>query len=306
MALIAVLSTTPVALAQNPIQWKTGGRQAITLAARQQLPLMFYVTGSKDDTNSDLSDAQQRSFSDPLVVGIARERFIPVLLSRTSVNMPILEELKLPTSHGLYVALMAPDGELLDQVGMSDVANARTLAIRMTGAFRTFRDKFFDANIRPVLEDSSKKFQDLRPAFKQIKRMVILSADQSIVDLLDRPDLNLVARKEVLNLLAVLSTRSSVETLVTAAIEDRQAAMILSRAEIGAVEHLLRYLGDNDAERHNVAYQAIAKISKLAKPKAPGFWKGSNEKAQSDEIARVEARARDVLARWQETVGNYR
>ena len=76
-----------------------------------------------------LSDAQAECFRDPAVVGIVHKHYVPVRVSRSSKVIEQAERLGLPTSHGLYCAVLTSDGRLIAEMGPDEIRSAYVLYI---------------------------------------------------------------------------------------------------------------------------------------------------------------------------------
>ena len=81
----AVMAAASAVMGQSPIQWNGNTNMAVARAQEQQLPLMFWVTERADLLDDDdLRSEQNKAFRDPIVVAIARDRYVPVRVARNS------------------------------------------------------------------------------------------------------------------------------------------------------------------------------------------------------------------------------
>jgi hypothetical protein len=310
-ALVAVVLAIPfLASAQNPIQWNGNARAAIERAQEQQLPVMFWVTEGRDiGDDDDLKDAQEESFRDPIVVAIAEHYYIPVRVSRNSRVLEEAQNLGLPTSHGLCVALVTGDGRVLDQIDPGQVASPEAFAERITRAFRAYRDGFYRDKLKSIITTTDAPKPEVRRAVQTIWRLNILSADQDLVALLDRKDLEPVERQRLYSMLASFATKPCVDALLArAASGDRQAASALAKAEAGALEFLVPQLptAESATAAQIAAYDATVQIAHVRQRRPADFWTNGKPEDRAKELDTLHARAADVLEYWQQRSGRWR
>jgi hypothetical protein len=305
-----LLAAPLAALAQNPIQWSGNARGAMDRAAEQQLPIMFWVTEARDvGDDNDLRDAQTESFRDPIVAAIAEHHFVPVRVSRNSRMLGEAERLGLPTSHGLYVALVTSDGRVLDLIDPLQVADPQAFALRLTAAFRAYRDGLYKDTLRSIVTSPESAKADVRRAVQTIWRLNILSADQDLVRLLDRKDLLPIERQRLYGLLASFATKPSIDALLSrAAAGDRDAAKALGSAEAGALEFLVPQLPtpDSATSTQMAAYDAAARIARISSARPATFWTTAKPEERARELDALRTRAASVLEYWQERFGRWR
>lgn len=315
ITVLMLAAAASTARGQNPVQWSGSVPLSVDRAREQSLPLMFWVTDSPDDLgdDDDLRDAQEAVFRDPIVVSIVQHHFVPVRVGRNSRVMEAAEQFGLPTSHGLYVAVITADRQLLSQLGPGELADSRVVAERLTQIFRAFRDDLYAREHRPVIQNLQAEKLDVRRSVQLVWRLGILSADSDLVALLGRADLTPAERKRLYTLLASFATPVCVDALLTAAESDPEAAKALTRAEPGALETLLQEVpasaaaigADGLTPRQLAAYQAAARLARVQSPRPPAFW--SNAAADRDKaLEALRQRAEPVLAYWQEDVGAWR
>jgi hypothetical protein len=302
----SVCWTAAAAAQTRPIQWVSNVNQGVAQAKRVGLPIMFYVTGSSRGDESDLEDAQQAAFRDALVGGIARERFVPVRLVRSTQSKELLTQLGAPTEYGNYLLFVTPEMKSLGTVPPGQVADAKALARQMTAAFRTFRKDLFERELKPTLENKDAKPADTIKALKTIQKLLILEADESVAQLVADAGSNANVRKEAYDTLATLSTPKCAKTLLEAAPQDKLAERALGNCEAGVAEELIATLDSEDFEQFVVAYEALIKICKLDGKKSRGFWSGQNERLINEELDRVEQAAHTTAQRWKARYEPYR
>jgi len=295
------------ARAQRPIQWISNMNQGVAQARKTGRPIMFYITGkSGNSQQDDILEAQQNTFRDPLVVGIAQERFIPVRLALSTQTKEMLRKLGAPTETGKYLLFTTPNMVSLGTLQPNQVADKNALPRLMTNMFRNYRDKVFEESIKPKLEDPETKDADLIRLFNQIERMLIMKADASVIKLIDGGKLGKNTLKQAYGTLASLSTRSSVQALHKAAVHDKIAVIALNKCTTGGAESLLPMLNSENDEEFFVAYGAMVKICKLGKPKPKGFWYGKNDRLIDEELDRVEKGVRSAAGKWRAKYEPYR
>ncbi len=306
MSMAGIWMAWPAAGQTRPIQWLSNLGQGVGQAQRVGLPIMFYVTGSGRDDGGDLKDAQQVAFRDPLVGGIARERFVPIRLTRSTQGKELLAQLGAPTGHGHYVLFVTPQMELLGTVPPGQVADAKMLARQMTAAFRKFRKELFERELQPTLDSKDSRPADIIKVLKKIEKLLILEADERVVQLAKRAGLSANVRKQVYRVLATLSTAKCAKALLEAAPNDQLAARALGQCEAGVATELIPALDSESFEEFVIAYEALVKICRLGKKKSRGFWGGENERLINEELDRVERAARSAARRWKERYEAYR
>lgn len=310
LACALVLIAPCSAAAQNPIQWNGNTKMAIARAQEEKLPLMFWVSQRADLLDDDdLRDAQSDSFRDPTVVAIAQHRYVPVRVSRNSRMLEEAQAFGLPTEFGLYIALITPDGELLDHIDPLQVASPELLAERLAEAFRHYRDHVYQQQLKPVIENREAPKQDVRAAVQTVWRLEILSADRDIVALLDRSDVTPSERARLYAMLASFATQPCIDAILSnAAKGDRDAARALGRAEAGALQWLLPEIPKEGevSPRQIAAYRALTQIARTGSPRQDSFWTSAKPEARAKELEFVQRRAEDVLAYWTETIGHFR
>jgi hypothetical protein len=302
-----MLAAPALAQAQRPIQWISNAQRGVAQAKRMGLPVMFYVTGSGRGDGGDLEDAQQATFRNALVRGIAEERFVPVRLPQSSDTKNILEQLGVSPRLAFSVVYATPDGELLGVAHPGVLANASALARHMTQMFRKYRRGVFEEELRPKLEDEESKPADLIRALRRIEKLLIVEADKSVAKLLERDDLTSTVRKEVYDVLAELSTGPAVDALLEAAANDKLAERALGRCTPAAAGHLLKQWDrQKNPEKFFLIYEAMADICNIRGTKPPGFWEGPKERLIKEEITRVSEAVREAAQRWKAKYEAYR
>ncbi len=310
-ALVAILSWAP-ALAQNPIQWSGNARASIERARELSLPLMFWVDQRSDNLDGDdLRDAEEHAFRDPTVAWLAKERYVPVRVSRNSRVLEEARQLGLPTEFGLYVALVTADGKVLDRIDPGEVAQPQALAERLAAASRRYRDGLYESDLKPIVTDPEAPKEKVRRAVQAVWRLGMFAADRDVVALLDRADLTPTERKRLYAMIASIATEPCIVALLErAASGDRDAAGALARAEPAALEWLIPEMPPPDADEHtarqSAAYTAVTQIARAGAARPAPFWKNSKPEDRAKELDRVTLRARAVLEHWQETVGRWR
>ncbi len=314
-AALLALAAPFAARAQNPIQWSGSVPASVERAREQTLPLMFWVTDDADfGDDDDLRDAQETCFRDPTVVAIAQSHFVPVRVARNSRVLEQAERFGLPTTHGLYVAIISADGQVLAQLGPGELTDAGSVAARLTQVYRAYRDGLYERDLKPAIANLEAPKTEVRRAVQAVWRLGILSADRELVALLGRPDLTPAERRRLYSVLASFATPVCVDALLTAAENDPEAEKALERAEAGALETLLRELpasaSDIGAEgptpRQLIAYRCAARVARLGSPRPDSFWARADTEDRDRALLALRQRAESVLAWWQDNKGAWR
>ena len=308
----------PSLLSQNPIQWIASMPQGIAFAQRTGRPLLFYIPPSRDlqgsvfgvnvsdefgTFDSNIDDAQNIAFRDPIVRAFAQDRFVPVRLQRTNHTLPMLASAGLPTTYGMFLAAFTPRGDFIGWVSPSDVADPRILARRLSELYRDYRLSLFRTDLRPILENGAATPAELNAALRTISEFMILDADQEVISLLDRRNLDRSVRKQALDTLAVLSTPEAVNTLVSLAGRDRMAAEALNNLTLPAAAYMLSIVDVDDPRQVTAVYDAAAKITGIQNPKYSAFWRQADRSARERELARVQAVLKPQAQLWHEAIG---
>jgi hypothetical protein len=272
-----------------------------------ELPIMFYVAGAGSERgDDDMEKAQQAAFRDPLVVEIAKERFVPIRLPRSSQTKALLEQLNVPAGPGYYLLFVTPETKVLGTVPAQQVADAKTLARQMTMMFRQFRKELFERELKPKLENKETPVAEIVEALGKIEKLLIIEGDESVVELLKQGELPPNVKSKAYGVLARLSTPKCAQALLEAAPGDKLAEQALGRCEAGVAEVLITGLASEDFTESVIAYEALVRISGVGGKKPRGFWEGENERAINEELDRVEKGARKAAQRWKERYEPYR
>lgn len=304
--LATVLLLVPRATAQQSptIQWSLQAEQSVAHAQQTKRPLMFWVLGRSQGRDDRIERDQKRAFRDPLVVGLS-SRFVTVRLAR-SRHRDLLAKWNLSPRANLEIVFATPAGDKIDTLSPQGAADAGTLARKMTLVFRHYRKQMFSQEIKPKLEGENVKEKDLPAALKLVEEFLILSADQSVIRLLESESLSPGTRKAVYGTLAALSTPASVETLLEHAGEDEQATAALARCTPDAAERMLAELESESPELRLAVYRAVTRICKLRNVKPDRFWQGRIASLKRDEIERVRRLVTTAAERWRKRYAEHR
>jgi len=298
--LLTLACSTVIARAQTGgIKWQTDPEEAVALAKKTQLPLMFYVLASSDDRDDKLETRQRKALADPRVIELSK-RFVPVRLSR-SRHRDLLKQIGLDQTANMEIAFTAPDGEALDRpLSAGGVANADSLAQKMGLVFNFHRQRVFDRELRPILENTDARPAELRTALERIREMTIVGADTSVAALLDRKGLDPKLASVCCDVLAHLSSKISVGKLLErSAAGDRDATEALGSCTPAAAEAMMEQLRDSGGSVRLDVYRAVGKICRIKSLKPDKWWTSAKDPLKEKEIERVTALAREASKRWQ-------
>lgn len=302
--LIICLGSLERAQAQ-PIQWISNSQQGVAKARSSGKPIMFYITSGSQGDKGDLKQDQQRAFRDPLVSSLARERFVPVRLANSSDTEKMLSDMGAPRG-GDQLVFSSPTGDYIGAIGPGQIRDAKSLAKGMVQMFRTYRDQVFNKDLKPVLENLNAPPGDVLKALNAVEELLILSADQTVADVLKREDLATTTAKKVYSTLATLSTPASVKALLEAAPNDKQAELALDNCTPAGAEEMLTALDLEKPDALIPAYEAVTKICKVKGKKPRGFWNGDNQQLMAEELERVKEEVKGVSKRWKKKYEDYR
>ncbi|MCC6677746.1 MAG: hypothetical protein IT436_11425 [Phycisphaerales bacterium] len=293
---LLVASIGTAARGQNPVQWSGDTRGSVSLAKERSLPLLFWVSGGRDADNDDLEDAQEECFRDPGVVDYIKGHYVPVRVSRSSNVVEAARSLGLPTEHGLYCAVLTPDGKLVDSMGPGEVSNPAVFAAHLRAAYAQYCDDLYETELRPVLEDQASPKPEARRAAQTVWRLEIRKADRAMIGLLERPDLTPAERSRLYPALAALGTGPCTAALLESA--DPKAAAALLRAPPGVLEWIIPELPGDEGEvtaKQMAAYRAAMQISRYGSPRPEAWWKKATTEERHKELARLKERSLTVL-----------
>ncbi|MFQ5806734.1 MAG: hypothetical protein ACE5I3_09820 [Phycisphaerae bacterium] len=301
----ALLLGSHAAAQQNAaIRWSLNVEQSVAQAQRAKWPLMFWVLGRSSSRDERIERDQKRAFRDPLVAELS-SRFVTVRLSR-SRHRDLLEQWGLPPRTNLEIVFVTPAGEKIDTLAPQGVANADVLTRKMTLVFRHYRQQMFEQEIKPKLEDEETSDEDLRSALGLVAKFLILSADQSVVKVLEGQSLSATVRGAAYDTLAALSTSASVKALLERVTGDERAAAALTRCTPAAAEQMLAALDGEDPDQRLIVYRAVTRICRVHDVKADRFWQGRIESLKQKEIDRVRRIVAATAKRWRERYAEYR
>lgn len=302
---LAVGAGTGLAQSSGGIQWQNNPQQAVALAQRTQRPLMFYVLASSRDRDDRLERAQRRALADPRVLRLA-QRFIPVRLSR-SRHRDLLEQLHLRPSANMEMSFVAPDGSRLDSISATGVANADSLAQKLALVFNFHRQRVFDRDLRPVLENKEAKPAELQAALNRIQEFTILGADSAVVKLLGRENLDPKTASLCYDVLAHLSTKIAVEKLLDLSFNgNAKAANTLTKCTPAAAEMMLPQIVLEDGAIRVDIYRAATRICRIKKVKSDKWWAKAEGRRRQHEIDRVKEIVAEVSKKWKAKYEEYR
>jgi hypothetical protein len=306
--LISGLVAAPAG-AQSPIQWSGSAKMSVDRAVEMGVPVMFWVTDGNRWDDDDMKDAQRDAFRDPVVLAITERYFVPCRVSRNSNVLAEAERLGLPTHFGLYIAIVTPEGKLVDSIPPDQVATPELLAERLAAASRKYRDSVYAETLKPVITDLKADRSKVAEAVRAVWRMRIYSADQDIIALLSRDDVKGEQRSRLYQMLAAFATPASINALLDAAPKDKAAVAALSRAEPGALPTLVDAMPAKEGEatpRQIAAYRAAALVSKVGAMKDDKWWTTATPADREKERERVRAAAIAIHNSWWDREGHWR
>jgi len=295
-----------VANAQVPIQWSSDLRAGVARAQRTLHPILFYVSGDRDNDDNDLDNLQKRALRDRLVKAIVDARYVALRLPRSNQNKELLRTLGAPVGFGAYLLVVTPEGKRVALIPPFSVADPEKLVELLTSAFHEYRGGLFDKQIRPVLEDEEASATNVRRALSLVREFIIVQADDAIIELLQREDLDKGLRKSAYDTLARISTKKGVKELFEAALTDEDAAAALRKCTPTAAEQMLDELDWREPERMLVAYNAVTRICHITGTKPARFWESADGRKKLDELDRVRDLVRKEAAEWEETYARVR
>lgn len=285
------------ALAQTSVQWRDDAQRAVQEAQTTKRPLMVYVRGSLSDIDDKIKHAHRDAFQHPRIVQLSG-LYVPLRLSRSG-DRDVLDQFHFSQTANLIINFVSPTGEELGTISAVGIGNVQSLAEKMLKVFETFTTRLFDAEIRPMLDDQNSTTGQLQDALQVVGRYRIERAENTLVGMLDRPRLDNTVRNAIYDVLAALSTPSSVDALLKLAQQgDARAGEALKKCTPVGAELLLREL-DADAEIFPYGiYEAVAASCNIRKTKPERWFERVNAKLRQQEVDRVSQLVHQTAEQW--------
>lgn len=310
-ALLILIAAAPAVPAQNAIRWNANFEQGIAEAKRTHRPMMIYIHGYTDERraeDSDIENDQRKAFMDPTVLSISKY-FVPVQ-GGLAGHRDLLKKWGMSDKTEYEIVFVTPDGEKIDSIGSSGVAQPVSLAQKMGMCFTKYRNDYFHSTLQKVLDNEKSKPEEIRGALQTIVDFNILIADEALVIMLKRPNLPDAVRTQALDVIAKLSTPMVAKYLLEQASKepkDPKALATLAKCAPPVAEQLIDWMeqGD-DAKKQYLAYTTAAKIVKAGEVKNEAWWGKVNDKIKGDEIKRLSAIIRSTAQKWKERNGEFR
>ena len=279
------------------IRWQSDPQQAVAVSQQTQLPLMCYMLGSSDDRDQRLERDQRRAMADPRVILLSK-RFVPVRISRVR-HRQFLEQLHLRETDNMKISFVAPDGSELGDIGSSGIANADALVQKMALVFDFHRQRMFDRELRPVLENKESKPDEIRTALLRVRDFTIVGADATVAALLDRQGIDKGTGTLCYEVLAQLSTKVAVTKLLErSAAGDETATAALTKCTPEAAEMMLEQLVGADGVVRLDIYRAVGKICRVKSVKADRWWEKAKDRLKTKEIERIRGLVETASKQW--------
>lgn len=295
--LLVTLSASFVALAQQtPIRWFDQPRPAVAEAQRSVRPLIVYVLAGTKDRDNDIERDHRAALNSPEVLRVA-QYFVPLRLSR-SAHRDVLADFGLRESSNMEMSFVAPNGEILGRAGVTTISRPEALAKQLAQAFAAFRDKLYEADIKPVLTKADAKPAELKLALERVANMRLTMAEADVLALLQRENLIPAVRQDVLETLAVLSTPEAIKALLQLPADDRQVTRALAKTTPVGAEHMLEGLRADAPQFDYALYETIAKVSNLPSPKPARYFENAELRMKEEEVERLRNHVRRAAERW--------
>lgn len=313
VAVVAALALlVPGSVAQNQgegaaLRWGVDLEQAIEQAKKSNRPLMLWVIRSsdrKENSGENMERDQKRAFSDARVVELSK-RFV---LSKISASRyrDQLSKWHVREGASFDVLFVNPAGDLISDLDPSGATKPDTLALKMSEAFRAWRDKLYAEKLKPAIEGEKGSPKDQKAALETIEDLTILSADSALITLIEKEGVDESVQSKAIDVLGKLSTKPGAVALLKRAAADTRAEKALHACQPNVAEELLEGIGGEDSAKHWLCYSALCKICKIQNAKPEKFWSGKNQKIKDDEIKRVKELATKAAVKWRERNEEYR
>jgi hypothetical protein len=307
MVLLVAACACAVGQAQSSqgIQWDTDPQRAVAAAQKTKLPLLIYVLAGSKDRDDKTEQMQRKALDDPRVRRLS-QRFICARVSR-SAHRDFLQQLHLSPSANMEIFFVAPDGTTLGDLGPGGVGNADSLCQKMSQVFTYYRQRLFDTELRPILEDKDAKPAELRPALERVRDLIITGADVTVATLLDREGLDAKTAALCYQVLAQLSTKAGVAKLLERSVGgDSDATKALSECTPAAAQIMMAQIKTGDGGVRLDIYRAVGRICRIENLKPDKWWEKSKETLQEKELERIGKLVEDDAERWKKENELYR
>lgn len=298
VSLLFAAGFATTAQAQSPIQWLASAERGVALAQQSQRPILFYLPGDSDAEGSDLEDAQQITFRNALVQGFVQQYFVPVRLARSNRTKEYLREIGAPSTFGLYLLVVTPQGKLVGAIGPATAGAPEPLLQRLAQLFGEYRQTLFEDELKPLLEAEKRSTADIRRVLERVREFQIVTADAAVAELLGAEDVRGTLQQEMLRTLAALSTQRAVEALVIEADQNSTAREMLSQCNPAGAENMLDLLRDDDGQVRVFVYEAVRQICNLEKGKSRRFWQNAGPEQQEAELEQTKEAVREFAKQW--------
>jgi hypothetical protein len=304
-AIVALVFCT-LALAQDGgaagkggIRWGLNVEEAVKEAQKSDRVAMFWITRAgegQDNNDQNMERDQKRSFADPRVLELAR-RFVCCKMSASRYRKE-LQQWGVRAGASFDVIFVSPSGDFLGEINPTGAARPESMAQKMAEIQKAFRDKIFQKEIKPVLDNAKSDAKALAAALDRIGDLEILTADEAVVGVLKKEGVAETVSAKAIQVLGQLSTKAAADELFARAANDKRAMAALEKCNPGVVDALLKHLDGEDREKLALAYAALCKICKIGSAKPDRFWEGNLTKVKEDELRRVKDLAKKAAARW--------
>jgi hypothetical protein len=287
-----------IAMPPEPIEWLTDPDVGYAEAKKAELPILLYLDAHPADEEAS-DEAQETALAHPLVARVARGRFVAIRLRHASITQTLMQQMQVTDAEPFGIVAATPNGTWVGTIPPDEVAQPITLARELRRILASYGGKLYSEELKPVLEDKSAQPAAIKKALDEIAKFSVAAADEAVINLLDRKELDPALKPRVYRTLAELSTKRSVETLLDAASRDEAAAEALQKCTPAAVEPLLAALNAAKPKQLIAAYDAIVQICAIENGKPADFWDKSSEESRAKEIQRVSQAAAACARQWE-------
>lgn len=303
--LLALFITDPGFAAPPKIDWESSARTTVSKARRDNRPMMFWVFGRRRDRNEELESDQIQAFMDIDVVRWS-QRFVPCRLN-VDRDADLLLEVDLQPSPALNQVVFFADPNLVrlgEIVGARQAAQPAALVRAMEQAFAAYGERVLE-EIKPVLENENAEDDRIAAALELVAELNISEADELVVGLLERKNLDARLRRDCYELLARFATKGGIQALFKEMRgEDRSLARYAERAlddaPLPAVEHLYEYLTSEDQATQLAAYELIGDKAGVRATRSAQYMERMSSDERKAEIVRVFEGARQAVEEYKQ------
>lgn len=281
---------TDASESSSSIAWMDDADKSMKLAEKEHRALLLYLSDDAAEYATTLTK-HRKSYADPAVTAIVRDRYVAVRLTNSTLARKLLEKVGVQGADSCNAYVATGAGKLIGTITTDEASAPHPLAARLDELSQRYEADLYArySELHFALENAESTRAELIEALRLVARYRIKNADGAVAELTRREDLDEPVREKAFHALAILSTESGVRRLLDAAVEGKSAAAaraLKSCTPTGA-KILMSQANLKEPERRLAAYMAATTICRIPDAKPASFWDGADTGAQRAEIERV-------------------